>query len=103
MGFDDIAALPEAELLAAGGRHPVYARLLRVEVAGDEALLLVDTNGYGVLAEAEVLVARPRRLGLPRCLRDRLRLLRFPRRRVVDRRPATGRTFVRLKRDDGIR
>jgi len=50
---DDLAAMPSEELLRAGGWNPLCARLLRVETFGEEALVLVDTNGDGKEIEVE--------------------------------------------------
>ncbi|MDA8061582.1 MAG: hypothetical protein M0T80_03945 [Actinomycetota bacterium] len=45
--------LSEREVIAAGGWHPRYARVLATVVLGDEAVVLVDGNGDGSEVEAE--------------------------------------------------
>lgn len=53
MDVEDLAVVPPGDLLIAGGWNPLIARLLRVETVGDEALVLVDTNGDGNEIEVE--------------------------------------------------
>lgn len=47
------AALSTAEVIACGGWHPRYARVIAVASAGDHGFALVDGNGDGTELEAE--------------------------------------------------
>ena len=47
------AALSTAEVVALGGWHPRYARVIAVASAGDYSFALVDGNGDGSELEAE--------------------------------------------------
>ena len=47
------AALSTAEVVALGGWHPRYARVIAVASAGDHGFALVDGNGDGSELEAE--------------------------------------------------
>lgn len=47
------AALTTAEVIACGGWHPRYARVIVVASAGDHGFALVDGNGDGSELEAE--------------------------------------------------
>jgi hypothetical protein len=47
------AALTTAEVVALGGWHPRYARVIAVASAGDHGFALVDGNGDGSELEAE--------------------------------------------------
>jgi hypothetical protein len=47
------AALTTAEVVALGGWHPSYARVIAVASAGDHGFALVDGNGDGSELEAE--------------------------------------------------
>jgi hypothetical protein len=49
----DHPALTEEDVLARGGWHPRYARVLAVVSDGDYAFALVDGNGDGAELEAE--------------------------------------------------
>jgi hypothetical protein len=49
----DHPGLTEAEIIAAGGWHPRYARVLAIASDGDYAFALVDGNGDGAELEAE--------------------------------------------------
>jgi hypothetical protein len=48
-----VDVLTEATVLAAGGWHPRYARVVLIHQVVDEAVVLVDSNGDGAEIECE--------------------------------------------------
>lgn len=53
------ADLSTREVIRAGGWHPAYARVLRIEPFDDVALVVVDTNGDGAALEQEAWIRSP--------------------------------------------
>jgi hypothetical protein len=45
--------LTEELIIASGGWHPRYARVLLIQQIGDQAIVLVDGNGDGAEVESE--------------------------------------------------
>jgi hypothetical protein len=63
--------LTEELIIASGGWHPRYARVLLIQQIGDQAIVLVDGNGDGAEVESERWSRTSRGVGRRRQQRDR--------------------------------